>query len=86
MATVQFTTDPLPPCPWCRIDNHVRMVDHRHFYCGKCKREFDGVDDGDISYGRPDRRIERQERQKERNKLASEGQRLAWARRKAAQR
>lgn len=64
MSTTTATTTPdqVPLCPWCKTANHVRTIGHRHFYCGKCRREFDGVDDGDISYGRPEKRMERQER------------------------
>jgi hypothetical protein len=62
---------PLPPCPWCKTVRHVQPAGQpRSFYCRKCRREFDDGDDGDspggdtIGYGRPDRRLEREERQK----------------------
>lgn len=56
----------LPKCPWCKTDKHVRIVGHRRYYCSKCGREFDGVDDGTITYGRPSKRLEREERMQSR--------------------
>lgn len=59
-------TDQKPNCLWCGTNKHVAEVGPHHFYCGKCKREFDDVDDGDIGYGRPSKRKEYQERSQER--------------------
>ncbi|MFA5056545.1 MAG: hypothetical protein WC485_00395 [Opitutaceae bacterium] len=56
----------VPKCPWCGHAKHVRMVGHRHYYCGGCRREFDGVDDGITGYGDPARHAERAERREKR--------------------
>jgi len=61
----ETSTATLPACPWCNTEQHVRLIGHRHFYCNKCKREFDGEDDGDVTYGRPSKRLEREERRRE---------------------
>lgn len=63
-----MNTDCTPRCPWCNTARHVSSSNTtlRAWYCGKCKREFEAEDDGDISYGRPERRMERQEREAER--------------------
>jgi transposase-like protein len=58
----------LPKCPWCGTNKHVRLTGFRHFYCANCAREFDDSDDGDIGYGSPSRRIEREERKGKGNK------------------
>jgi len=58
-----MTSTSSPKCPWCNTRKHVRTSGtNRHaFYCGRCGREFEDVDDGDVAYGRPDRRMIRQE-------------------------
>ena len=55
-------------CPWCKTAESVYPsgANLKAFFCGRCKREFDTDDDGDISYGPPDRRLEREERRQER--------------------
>lgn len=57
-----------PPCPWCKSASSVRPsgANLKAFFCGRCKREFDTDSDGDISYGPPSRRLEREERRAER--------------------
>ena len=52
-----------PKCPRCHSTHHVRESGNNHhvFYCGKCGREFEDVDDGEVGYGRPDRRLIRKE-------------------------
>jgi hypothetical protein len=57
--------EPDPECPWCETNRHVRATGEREFWCAKCKRTFDGIDDGTIAYGPPDRRINREERHEE---------------------
>lgn len=52
----------LPKCPWDGTNKYVRKIGDKHFYCSKCGREFDGIDDGDVTYGRPSKRLEREER------------------------
>jgi len=59
----------LPPCPWCHTARHVQPAGQlRVFYCRRCCREFDDGNDSDsaggdtIGYGRPDRRMEREEK------------------------
>lgn len=64
--------DTAPPCPWCKTPKRVYPHGERNFQCLECKRIFDAVDDGDVSYGPPSRRIEREERAKERRKLKRE--------------
>lgn len=54
----------LPKCPWCNTAKHVAALGCHRLYCGKCKREFEDVNDGDIGYGRPSKRMEREERKK----------------------
>lgn len=54
-------TIPAPRCPFCSSPA-VIPDGPRNWWCHDCKRTFDGIDDGDIGYGRPDKRIERQER------------------------
>ena len=57
-----------PNCPMCRNNRHVVASGQRLWYCSEHKMEFDGVEDGDISYGRPEKRLERKEQRKERQK------------------
>lgn len=59
--------DCTPRCPWCNTARHVSSsaTTLRAWYCGKCRREFEPEDDGDLGYGRPERRLERQEREAE---------------------
>lgn len=54
-------SEPTPRCPFC---NHKSVIPdgHCNWYCNHCRATFDGVDDGDVGYGPPSRRIERQER------------------------
>lgn len=62
-------TPDLPRCPWCHTAKQVQPAGgERVFYCRRCSRMFDTGDDGidTISYGPPSRRIEREERQRER--------------------
>jgi len=62
----------IPACPWCNTTRHVQPAGGlRVFYCRKCCREFDDGDDADgtaggIGYGPPDRRMIREENQRER--------------------
>jgi ribosomal protein L37AE/L43A len=52
-----------PPCPWCDTPRHVQEGGQpKTWYCRKCGREFEAEDDGDITYGRPEKRMEREER------------------------
>ena len=78
-------------CPKCgRFTCVKHNASSRAWWCLHCKMAFEPDDDGDISYGQPSRRLEREERQKLRKKLTaqerqrrvSEGLRLSWARRK----
>ncbi len=68
-------TENAPKCPWCKTNKHVRLTGFRHHYCGRCGREFDGEDDGEVGYDRPDERLTRQEevakRRKERKQMRS---------------
>lgn len=51
----------LPPCPRCRTAKCVRVKEDKLFICDNCHGLFDGIDDGDIGYGRQDRYAERKE-------------------------
>jgi ribosomal protein L37AE/L43A len=51
-----------PACPMCGSDKNVRVHGSHDFTCMNCKMDFDGIDDGDIAYGRPEKRMEREER------------------------
>jgi len=50
-------------CPMCRTSKHTFLasVGYHRFYCERCKREFEDMDDSDIGYKRPDRRMIHQE-------------------------
>ena len=60
--------DQTPACPMCNSRRHViTSGENVHtFACRACCIQFEDVDDGDISYGRPGKRMERQERACER--------------------
>lgn len=49
-----------PNCPWCKTPKHVR-TSYRAMYCGRCRREFEPEDDGDIGRQRPDTYAEKRE-------------------------
>lgn len=73
-----------PRCPWCGTAKSVSAsgTNPHAFYCGRCSREFEDIDDGDVGYGRPEKRLERKEKlsAQERQRRISEGMRLAWRR------
>ncbi|MBN2133636.1 MAG: hypothetical protein JW741_29310 [Sedimentisphaerales bacterium] len=50
-------------CPRCghRTVTTSGANDHA-WYCHDCRMEFEDVDDGDVGYGPPDRRLRREER------------------------
>jgi hypothetical protein len=56
----------IPKCPLCRSAQHVRIHGPKDFTCLNCRMDFDGIDDGTISYGPPDRRLRREERREQR--------------------
>ena len=61
------TCQSTPKCPWCGTAKHTREGSQpKTWYCGKCSKEFEAEDDGDITYGRPEKRMEREERQRAR--------------------
>ncbi len=53
-------------CPRCGRSGY-RMED-KLYQCLACKILFDGEDDGDVGYGPPSRRIEREERQQKQSR------------------
>ena len=57
-----------PKCPWCKTAAQVYEHGDREFWCRRCNRIFDGIDDGDVGYGGPSRRMEREERRQQRTK------------------
>ncbi len=48
-------------CPMCGKAKHVVIHGPHDYACLNCKMNFDGIDDGDIGRGRPDRNAERRE-------------------------
>ena len=55
-------TDDIAKCPQCgRLTATPHNATPRAWWCHTCKMVFEDVDDGDIGYGRPSRRLERQE-------------------------
>lgn len=54
--------DQTPKCPWCKTRKFVYPHGHRDFFCGNCKRIFDGIDDGTTGYGDPAKHADRAER------------------------
>lgn len=53
-------------CPKCGRTSHSPAQGKDRYYCFECRMEFEAGDDGEISYGPPDRRLRREERRKER--------------------
>ena len=52
-------------CPRCHtITATTSGTTDRAWYCHECRMEFEPDDDGDIGYGRPSKRLEREERRK----------------------
>ena len=50
-------------CPRCgRVSHTTSGENARAWYCHECRMPFEDVDDGDISYEPPDRRMRREER------------------------
>ena len=61
-----------PACPKCGRLKSVIVHGPHDFTCLNCKMDFDGIDDGDVSYGRPDRRMIREERRRKQRKGGKE--------------
>ena len=50
-------------CPSCGHGTATKSGSTaRAWYCHECRLEFEPEDDGDIGYGRPEKRLEREER------------------------
>jgi len=50
-------------CPRCgRLTNTASAENDHAWYCHHCRMAFEAVDDGDVGYGPPDRRLRREER------------------------
>jgi transposase-like protein len=60
----------VPICPWCRNAKHVQASGEnaKAFHCRGCHRSFEAEDDGDVTYGSPSKRIEREERHTQRRR------------------
>jgi len=54
-----------PRCPLCGTMSRTTSHGKDRWYCHHCRMEFE-PDDGDIGYGRPEKRLEREERRTER--------------------
>ena len=56
-------------CPKCGRKTATPWGDGDDFYCHRCKMAFSPIDDGEVGYGPPSRRVERKEqRQKPKQK------------------
>ena len=53
-------------CPRCGRQTHTAGDQPHVWYCHQCGMYFDDSEDGDVGYGRPEKRLEREERAKER--------------------
>jgi transposase-like protein len=49
-------------CPRCHRVSHSPSQGKDRWYCHHCKLEFESTDDGDVGYGRPEKRLEGEER------------------------
>jgi len=50
-------------CPRCGRRTDTALGENEHaWYCHHCGMAFEDVDDGDVGYGPPDRRMRREER------------------------
>lgn len=58
----------IPNCPKCGTNKHARQQEAKLFLCGRCNMQYDGIDDGDVGYGRQDRHAERKEEFEQRQK------------------
>lgn len=67
MTGENYLSQQPPKCLWCHSAKHVSPGStEKTWWCSNCGIEFDPVDDGDVSYGPPDRRMRREERRRER--------------------
>jgi len=48
-------------CPKCGRRSTTASAGNHRWYCHHCRMEFEDQDDGDITYGRPEKRLERDE-------------------------
>lgn len=55
-------------CPKCHRISHTQAAGKARWYCHHCRMEFEALDDGDVTYGRPEKRLEREEQQKARQR------------------
>ena len=66
MGKTQTQAAPIPRCPKCGTNKHAYTHGEREFWCRKCNVLYDGIDDGDVGYGAPDKRMNREERRQSR--------------------
>lgn len=52
-------------CPRCNRKSSTPHAGCHVWYCHVCRMAFEAIDDGDVGYGRPSRRLEREERRRE---------------------
>jgi ribosomal protein L37AE/L43A len=50
-------------CPKCGRKSHTPADGKDQWYCHGCKLAFEAIDDGTITYGRPEKRLEKAEAQ-----------------------
>jgi len=55
-------------CPRCGQPTASAAAGMARFYCHRCRQEFEAIDDGDVGYGDPSRRMQRAERQQPRRR------------------
>jgi hypothetical protein len=67
-GTTKTGTTDTPRCPRCNRRGSTN--EGTICYCHHCKMQFDSQDDGTVGYGDPSRRIEREERQAARKRIA----------------
>jgi len=48
-------------CPKCGRKSYLSGSGSHCWYCHYCQMEFEDIDDGDLGYGQPSKRLERQE-------------------------
>lgn len=65
-----------PKCPLCKTSKYVRVNGPKDYTCLDCKMDFDGVDDGTVGYGRPEKYAERAERRQQKETLRQRNKRV----------
>ena len=56
----------IPPCPRCGTNKYAYADGERDYWCAHCKVAYDGSDDGDVGYAKPETIAARHERYEQR--------------------